>query len=87
GLATVPRRSLVENVGFGPNATHTRSDPTRRYRAEEMRQIVHPTAIVRDRGRDAATFREQFATGTFKQRVHNRIWLTRWVLSPHSWRH
>ena len=36
GLACVPSVSLVENIGFGPNATHTRIPPSRIVRRKEL---------------------------------------------------
>ena len=75
GLAVVPRTSLVENVGFRPDATHTALDPTRGLTIADLGELVHPPWVVRDRRADAAAFRELFAAGTLKQRLFNRSWL------------
>ena len=86
GLAVVPRTSLVENVGFRADATHTTLDPTRGVATADIGELVHPTWVVRDRAADAAAFREIFAAGTLKQRIFNRAWLALWTVIPHSWR-
>ncbi len=86
GLAVVPRTSLVENVGFRPDATHTALDPTRGFTTADLGELVHPSWVVRDRKADAAAFRELFAAGTLKQRMFNRSWLALWTVIPHEWR-
>lgn len=36
GLACVPVKSLVENIGFGNDATHTKSEPSNKIRRQEI---------------------------------------------------
>lgn len=57
GLCAVPRTNLVTNVGFGPDATHTRE---RNRRAEvaagPILPLIHPRAVVRDRRAERELF-------------------------------
>jgi len=57
GLSVVPKTSLIQNIGFGPNATHT----TRKTPAAVNKPIssmpfpiVHPPYMMIDRGFEAA---------------------------------
>lgn len=60
GLATLPNRNLVSNVGFGPDATHTTSvvDPT--VVAQGLGNLIHPTFILRDVAADRYSFDHHF---------------------------
>jgi hypothetical protein len=61
GLTIVPLVNMVQNIGFGPDATHTLNteDP---YYAREARPILfplrHPAAVLRDWNRDREYFNE-----------------------------
>ena len=71
GLTALPEKNLVSNIGFAPNATHTKGTskhaemPT--YAIEE---ITHPTLVVRDEKADQYTFSTVF--GGNKIKTHNK---------------
>jgi hypothetical protein len=55
GLSILPYVTLVSNIGFGPDATHTRrpSDPIANLPATEMAfPLRHPPYVLRDRDAD-----------------------------------
>ena len=62
GLAIVPNVNLVTNVGFGPDASHTRT--RERYSFLPAREIefplVHPRQMVVDRNADVFTYYSHF---------------------------
>ncbi len=66
GLAIIPQKNLVSNIGFGTDATHTSvtasSDNMPRYTMEK--ELIHPSAIIRDAAADLYTFEH-----------HNRPWI------------
>lgn len=61
GLTIIPNQNLVTNIGFGPNATHTKYDieilgkPT-----ASIGQIVHPLSIRKDVDSDRYLFYNHF---------------------------
>lgn len=66
GLAIVPAVNLVQNIGFGQNATHTfEIDEQFSRPAMALRfPLHHPPAVLRDWSRDRQHFRE-FLVGRF----------------------
>jgi hypothetical protein len=56
GLSILPDRTLVANVGFGPDATHFSAapdDPRARLVAEPMAfPLRHPPCVIEDRAAD-----------------------------------
>lgn len=63
GLAILPERNLVSNIGFGDSATHT-VDPASclaNRPAERLDQLVHPTVVARDTEADNWTWNHIFA--------------------------
>jgi len=51
GLTVVPKKNLISNIGFGENATHTKSDNSHKaaIKAEEIEiPLSHPDIIVPD---------------------------------------
>jgi hypothetical protein len=61
GLSVYPERNLVENIGFGPLATHTvgHTSPWQ-IPARTIGPLVHPRKIVRNVAADRLTFRSNF---------------------------
>ncbi len=59
GLSVVPAVNLVENLGFGPDATHTKDSASYHLRvpAENLRVQRHPDCMQRSRLRDDMMFR------------------------------
>jgi hypothetical protein len=62
GFAILPNRNLVKNIGFGPDATHTKT--LGRYSnldAEEIEfPLIHPNKISIDKGADKFTYYVHF---------------------------
>jgi hypothetical protein len=62
GLSVIPRMNLIENIGFGVEATHT--NVSARYQKLEARSLnpnlSHPNSVVCDSGYDVRVFREMF---------------------------
>lgn len=57
GLAILPNRNLVSNVGVGPDSTHFhQSHSTLGLPTAELGPIVHPSKVVRNKGADRYTF-------------------------------
>lgn len=57
GLCAIPRRNMVENIGFGPDATHTTSstlDP--QVTARSLLPILHPPLVAIDRPAEIQVF-------------------------------
>jgi hypothetical protein len=55
GLTILPTINLIQNIGFGDNATHTRSTADRRIKIRADRMLFpmsHPLCMVRDRQAD-----------------------------------
>ncbi len=79
GLAIIPQKNLVSNIGFGADATHTsvtaNSDNVPRYAIESV--LVHPAAVIRDTAADLYTFDQHYKPGivnhSFAKKVYFRI--------------
>ena len=57
GLSVVPSENLVSNIGFGPDATHTRSDNLMaRLPTKDVWEIRHPSFVVRHKEADKYEF-------------------------------
>ncbi len=69
GLVVIPSVNLVSNIGFGDDATHTKSEsgvlslPT-----FAMDEIHHPPFVVRDESADAITYDRNFGGAESKAR-------------------
>ena len=59
-LTAVPRRNLVSNIGFGPDATHTLNPDTPIHPALPLGQIHHPQFVVRHRDADTYTYAHHY---------------------------
>lgn len=70
-LAVVPQRNMVENIGFGTDATHT-SSRSRRAPAEERpaEEIVHPEFMLPSKAADDFTYRHHLHLGLFHDAKH-----------------
>lgn len=61
GLAVVPSRNLISNIGFGLDATHTHGgSPFAELPLERFGPIVHPDCIIRHKEADVFTFEEHY---------------------------
>lgn len=57
GLTATPNTNLVMNIGFGPDATHTRSGAEdHEIAVAPLGTIIHPVSVVRDVDADKYTF-------------------------------
>ena len=73
GLATYPALNLVENIGFGNDATHIQENNSRQLRAHPLRRLAFPRKIVRHTAADRHTFRTVFLQqAAFPQSLINR---------------
>jgi hypothetical protein len=68
GLALLPSKNLVSNIGYGSDATHTQGEahfmnlPT-----EDIVDIKHPPFVVRDKAADQYTFDHNFGGNAMRQ--------------------
>ena len=60
GLTAVPNRNLVENIGFGPDATHTHQGGPRLATPAPMALPTVPQPVVQDRMADGWASRHHF---------------------------
>jgi len=60
GLTACPCSNLIENVGFGRDATHTTGIPIDTQATEGIDAIIHPSFILRDTTADRYTFDHHF---------------------------
>lgn len=62
GVAALPNVNLVSNIGFGPDATHTRSPRRFAFIPEQEMQfpLTHPRQISVDRAADVLTYYANF---------------------------
>lgn len=71
GISITPNVNLVQNVGFGHDATHTlRHDEIMEVRAVEMREIAHPSTIAIDKEADAYLFKHVYKFTLTKKFFH-----------------
>ena len=77
GLSTYPSVNLVENIGFGADATHTQEGSARQIPAAPLGRLSFPQKIVRNEAADRFTFHTIFLLrAAFPQNIwnHIRIW-------------
>ena len=68
GLAILPSVQLATNIGFGPDATHTKSPiPSLMCAPGEIGQIDHPPFMIRNREADTYIFENSFGGAALKQ--------------------
>lgn len=62
GLHAVPNTNLVSNIGFDDDATHTRlqEHPLANVPRGDLRDLVHPSFVIRDKAADAYTFQHVY---------------------------
>jgi len=72
GLSITPTVNLVSNIGFGPDATHTKSENRREgWSRSDIWEIVHPPFVLRDRDTDAYIF--EYCLGGKEMRANNTL--------------
>lgn len=77
-LSVVPRANLISNIGFGPDATHTRtvSRYANRPTVPMPFPLVHPRLVLANRAADAANAAMSFRE-SWPAKVKRRLGLTR----------
>jgi hypothetical protein len=86
GMSILPERNLVENIGFGPDATHT-SEGRRGHVAIDgllKGELRHPEIIAVNTCADGYTFKNHYNPPIsfqewMRRTVLNRYWYGRWV--------
>jgi hypothetical protein len=64
GLCILPNENLVTNIGFGDDATHTKSvnKTLANLKTNTIGEIKHPTFVLQDKEADECTYRSIFST-------------------------
>ena len=82
GLAILPKKNLVSNVGFSEEGTHTKATYSKlsKRKTFEINSIIHPENISRDYNADACTTKYLFLPPSFPNRIVNKIKQLIWKL-------
>ena len=74
-LFVCPYRNLVSNIGFGPEATHTRSPhhPLANMPRESVGTLQHPPRVARDRDADRREFQMRLRKNRTESSVVERL--------------
>ena len=69
GLAIIPNKNLVSNIGFGSNATHTllHSNLLENRIVESLKEIIHPSFLVPNFEADFYTFKKYMNMNKFRK--------------------
>jgi hypothetical protein len=75
GLAIIPQKNLVSNIGFGDSATHTGSEDTTysEMPVYELGEISHPAEIRQDKEADNYTFFKKYFPQVEKKPLARKI--------------
>ena len=76
GLSVLPNKNLIENVGFGIDATHTYDESSKLAKLETQNMtfpIEHPRFMLRNKDADGFTAKAQFRKKSFFKRVIQKI--------------
>jgi len=76
GLNIIPNQNLISNIGFGPEATHTKELDSKLSKIENSQinlPLTHPTFLIQDRDADRYTSKGMFSQPNFIRQVVNRI--------------
>lgn len=69
GLTATPNVNLVSNIGYGPDATHTRAPTGQLERmTEPLGALVHPSKVELDREADSYTFDHHLGGAALRDR-------------------
>ena len=80
GLTATPNVNLVRNIGFGPEATHSRSlNPALELHTSPLGPLVHPRDVQRDAGADRFVFDHLFGGASLRSR-RRPLGFLRWLL-------
>lgn len=78
GLTIIPKYSLVKNIGFDFNSTHTQTNPYKIRKQENIHKILHPTNYIPNVNYDILSLSEMFKV-TFWMKIKSRFLLKRKV--------
>jgi hypothetical protein len=69
GISIIPRSNLVENIGFGEEATHTKDSKSElsSMKTDTMTEIVHPDTADIDTKADLYTFEKKINVSKLKK--------------------
>jgi hypothetical protein len=72
GLCVLPNTNLVKNIGFGNEATHTKSSNKNMSSLEtdSINEIKHPTFILQDKEADQYTYDHIFSTSLLSKIIN-----------------
>lgn len=76
GLSILPNENLIENIGFGIDATHTYDENSKLAKLETSDidfPIEHPKFMLRDKAADDLTAKDQFRRRSFIKRAIQKI--------------
>lgn len=76
GLSIIPRKNLIQNIGFDKNATHTKVKPDYFYneiQSIDVSNLKHPLIIAPDDNFDTILFRKRVPFVSFIQKAKNKI--------------
>jgi hypothetical protein len=75
GLSIIPNVNLIQNIGFGPNATHT-FDTNNKFsnqKTEKLYQIKHPVLILPQKAADLLTMNKEFDVKKRRKRARRKF--------------
>ncbi len=70
GIGIIPNYNLVTNIGFGPDATHTKGDLGLSIATENLTNIVHPHTLATNDQADRYHYRKLYKTNLLKKIVY-----------------
>jgi hypothetical protein len=74
GLAILPNKNMISNIGFGADATHTFIESEHaNMRSFDITLKKHPSEVLQNKEADNFTFKRHFAPKPFLARVVNKI--------------
>ena len=79
GLAIIPNKNLINNIGFGPDATHSKSiEHYKKFMNFSLEEMVfpleHPPYVVRDKEADMLRFKVRFPEKEKSPSWYHRIY-------------
>lgn len=79
GLSVLPNVNLIENIGFGIDATHTYDENSKLAKLAKLETrnttfpVKHPQFMLRNKAADDFTAKAQFTTKSIRRRVFSKL--------------
>ena len=74
GFTIVPSSSLIENIGFGKDATHTKSKPQKFIKRKQLQNKgIYPEFVIRNSEYERVFWREWRKNRRFPRRLKRKI--------------